>query len=756
MRRGIASVAGTMLTAVLAAAALTVPSFQLAMQDGPTPHSQARLVSDVASIQPGQPFTVGLHIALDPGWHTYWVNAGDAGHGVIARWELPDGFAIDSLHYPRPERIPFPPLMSYGYKDEVTLVATVTPPAGLAPGTTAKLVLDADWLVCEDVCIPATDRVSLELPVRAEAGSPSADAERVARARAELPVVRDDWSVRVARTEDGFVLGARPPEGWGGSLAGAYFFPLDMTTLTHTEYQDAGERDGELRLRLPHSPYILDEPEVLEGILTLPPGVAFDDAGSRALWVEVPVERESLAWTEEAVTPLEDPVVLVGAGVVTGGSALAGAGGVGAMSLLLALVFAFIGGLILNLMPCVFPILSLKALGFASKGGDRRGMRLDGLSFGAGVVLTFLLVAGVLLAVRAGGAEVGWGYQLQSPTVVALLAALMVGIGLWLAGVVELGASLTRVGGIGAAPGAGQPSAFFTGVLATIVATPCTAPFMGAAMGAALIRPAPEALAIFGGLGVGMATPYVMLAFWPALAQRLPRPGRWMETFKQLLAFPMFAVAIWLVWVFGLQVGMGGAAQLMFGLLLLAMAAWLVGRWPANAVSRRMRLATRGLAVTALAVALFAGAGATRLGVPMVDGATGAAALQWEAFSQEAIAAYRQEGRPVFVDFTAAWCISCQVNERVALQTTAVRRAFAERDVALLKADWTRRDPEITRALAAFGRVGVPLYILYPADPSAEPRILPELLTQRIMLEALDQLPAPPAAASQTTIGAWD
>jgi thiol:disulfide interchange protein len=273
------------------------------------------------------------------------------------------------------------------------------------------------------------------------------------------------------------------------------------------------------------------------------------------------------------------------------------------------------------------------------------------------------------------------------------------------------------------------------------VATPCTAPFMGAAMGAALIRPAPEALAIFGGLGVGMATPYVMLAFWPALARRLPRPGRWMETFKQLLAFPMFAVAIWLVWVFGLQVGIGGAAQLLFGLLLLSMAAWLIGRWPAPAISRRMRLATRGLALAALGAAVFAGVGATRLAIPLDDG-SGAPPLRWEEFSPAAIQAHRAEGRPVFVDFTAAWCISCQVNERLALQASAVRRAFAERDVALLKADWTRRDPEITRALAEFGRIGVPLYVLYPADPTAPPRVLPELLTPRIVLDALANLPA--------------
>jgi thiol:disulfide interchange protein/DsbC/DsbD-like thiol-disulfide interchange protein len=724
------------MSAVAAASLLLAPSFQLVMQEGGPSHSEARLISDVSSIQPGEPFTVGLHIVLDPGWHTYWVNAGDAGHGVLSRWELPAGFAVDSLHYPRPERIPYPPLMSYGYKDQVVLLATVTPPADLAPGTVARLGLDAEWLVCDDVCIPDRDQVALELPVASSPGPPSPDAELVARARAELPIESDAWQVRVARTDDGFVLAARPPEGWAGSLIDAYFFPVDMTTLAHTEWQEAGEREGELRLRLPESDYLYQEPDVLEGILTLAPGSGFDETGSRALWVAVPVEREVVAWAAEPVTPLPRPEAAVA------GTAPAGGG----LTLALALVFAFIGGLILNLMPCVFPILSLKALGFASKGGDRRGMRLDGLAFGAGVVLTFLLVAGILLGIRAGGAEVGWGYQLQSPAVVALLAALMFGIGLWLAGVVELGASLTRLGGLGTAGGA-QPSAFFTGVLATIVATPCTAPFMGAAMGAALVRPAPEALVIFGGLGVGMATPYVMLAFWPAMARRLPRPGRWMETFKQLLAFPMFAVAIWLVWVFGLQTGMGGAAQLLFGLLLLALAAWLIGRWPVSLVSPRVRLVTRGLATAALAGALLTGADATRLAGPA--GGDNPGALEWEEYSAAAITAHREAGRPVFVDFTAAWCISCQVNERVALQTGAVRRAFAERDVALLKADWTRRDPEISRALAEFGRVGVPLYVLYPADLSAEPRVLPELLTQRIVLDALSELPASPASRAQ-------
>jgi thiol:disulfide interchange protein DsbD len=300
--------------------------------------------------------------------------------------------------------------------------------------------------------------------------------------------------------------------------------------------------------------------------------------------------------------------------------------------------------------------------------------------------------------------------------------------------VFEVGVSLTRLGGLG---GSGEGSAFLTGVLATVVATPCTAPFMGAAVGAALIRPPAEGLLIFGALGVGMAAPYVALSFWPALARRLPKPGRWMETFKQVLAFPMFAVAIWLVWVFGLQTGIGGAAQLLFGLLLLAFAGWLVGRWPALSISTRTRWATRALAIGAVAGAVAAGVSATSSETPPPAGGGKAAALEWQPWSTASVEEHRTAGRPVFVDFTAAWCISCQVNERVALETPAVRRAFTERGVALLKADWTRRDPAITGALASFGRSGVPLYVYYPADSAADAVILPALLTPAIILATL-------------------
>ncbi len=716
----------------------------VAAQQDPTPHSEAELISEVSAVRAGEPFTIGLLITLDEGWHTYWKNAGDAGNGVLMDWTLPEGFTVDSLRYPVPERIPYPPLMNYGYYDEVVLLATVTPPADLAAGS-VEFAAVADFLVCADVCIPATANVDLTLPVRAGTGAiaASASAPLIRRFRGQMPIDGADWGARAARTEGGFVVSVTPPEGWSGAFNGAYFFPDDPITLSHVADQPAGLAGDELRLELTESEYLYGEPEVITGLLVLPEGQAFDEAGHRGIELSMPVEATGVEWATAAVTPLAAPAA--------GAASRAGAAG-GGLTLLVALFFALVGGVILNLMPCVFPILSLKALGFASRGGDRSAMRADGLAFGAGVIVTFLVVAGALLAVRAGGAQVGWGYQLQSPTVVALLAALMFGIGLWLAGVVELGASLTRVGGMGG--GDGRGSAFLTGVLATVVATPCTAPFMGAAIGAALIRPPVEALSIFAALGVGMAAPYVALSFWPGLARKLPKPGRWMETFKQVLAFPMFAVAVWLVWVFGLQTGMGGAARLLFALLLLSLAAWLVGRWPATLASGRIRIVTRSLALLALVTAVLVGAAAVRGAEPLPSGGGGGeAALEWEEFSPELVAEYRSQGRPVFVDFTAAWCISCQVNERVALHTEEVAAALRDYDVALIKADWTRRDPVITEALASFDRAGVPLYVLYPPDPSAEPRLLPELLTKKIVLDALRETLGEKPATKQAAAG---
>ena len=385
-------------------------------------------------------------------------------------------------------------------------------------------------------------------------------------------------------------------------------------------------------------------------------------------------------------------------------------------------------------MPCVFPVLSIKVLGFVEQGGaSRAAVRTHGAAFAAGVIASFLALGVALLVIRASGTLVGWGFQLQSPAVVGLLAGLFFVLGLSLLGVFDVGTSLTRLGGLLGSSG-GLGASFGSGVLATVVATPCIAPLMGAALGFALTQPPIPTLLIFGVIGVGMALPYAVLSMWPTLLGRLPRPGAWMETFRQLLAFPLFATALWLVWVFGQQTGVDGAAYLLAALLLVALGAWMLWRWPRTTASGRSYVLSRTGAAIMIVAALAVGLRGTRsqAGPPTDE--------SWQPFSAVRVVELQASGRPVFIDFTAAWCLTCKVNERVVLETEAIEEAFRQRDVVLLKADWTRQDPEITRALEAFGRTGVPLYVLYTGATDAPPIILPTILTKETLLEALEEI----------------
>ena len=689
-------------------------------QDDATPHSDARLVAEVASIRPGSPFSVALHVRLDPGWHTYWRNPGDSGSEALIEWALPEGWSTSEIHWPAPERLPAPPLMSYAYEDEVLLIVEISPPEGLAPGRTATLAGSAEFLVCREICLPARADLELVLPVVAERPAPDPSWARVFhRARERLPLIDTEWSAGAIDDGDAYRLTISPPPDWAADLEGAYFFPGDPTAVEHTPRQTFARRDGEVHLSLTKSAYNTG-PRSLEGVLVLPAGASFDDAGlRRSLALEAPVQVAA------ALPP----------------------GAASGLSLGAALAFAFLGGALLNLMPCVFPILSLKAMGFVRHGSENPlQARLHGLAFGGGVIFSFLVIAAVLMAIRATGTQVGWGFQLQSPSIVAVLAALLFVVGLAFLGVAEIGTALTRLGGAG-----GDESvrgSVMTGVLATVVATPCTAPFMGAAIGAALVRPPAEGLTVFAGLGVGMATPYVALSFWPPLIRRLPKPGRWMETLRQALAFPMFAVVVWLLWVFGLQTGVSGATWLLASLTLLAFGGWLVGRWPAEQISLKAYVLIRGLAVAVVATAVMSAVRGVRSAPADGSSLASTGTPVWTEYSQALVRDRRAEGRVVFVDFTAAWCISCQVNERVVLASGEVRDAFRDRDVALLKADWTRRDDRITRALASFGRSGVPLYVVYSPDLRAQPELLPAILTPGIVLGALERAASPLAGAS--------
>ena len=696
------------MKSLLCALVFTLAVSSLAAQDPNdlSPYSDALLVSEVQAIQPGEPFTVALRLTMDDGWHSYWVNPGDAGSATIIEWDLPPGFTAGEIQWPYPHYIEEPPLASYGYDDEVFLLVEVVPPDDLTAGQPVRLAALADWVVCKRICHPAMANVELDLPVTM--GTPPVDEQwqpQIADARGALPIQFDDWRARAWSTGSGHVLELTPPSGWNGRLDGARFFAGEEGLVSYAAPQTVSALRGTYRLALTPSEFASETPERLRGVVVAPDGTTWDGQ-ARALAVDAAI----------GPVPVQDA-------------------GSGRLTLAVALLFAFIGGLLLNLMPCVFPVLSIKILGIVEHGGaDKKRIRNHGVAFAAGVVAAFWALAAALLIIRAGGTQLGWGFQLQSPYFVAFLAGLFLLIGLNLMGVFQVGLALTRLGGHLDEP-SGYAGSVMSGVLATIVATPCIAPFMGAALGFALTQTALTTLLVFGFLGMGMALPYLLLSMAPTLVQRLPRPGPWMETLRQILAFPLFATAVWLVWVFGRQTGVDGVTYLVMALLLLGYAAWIVGRWNRLTVSRRTYFATRSVAITAVAAAVALTVKGTRgpQGPADVDG-------MWEEWSSAAVASHRSAGRPVFVDFTADWCLTCKVNERVVLATDEIESAFRERDVALLEADWTRRDPAITQALESFGVGGVPLYVLYPADPSGTPRVLPVILTKSIVLNALEEI----------------
>jgi thiol:disulfide interchange protein DsbD len=641
-----------------------------------SPRATATLVADVAATAPGETFRAALRLRLAPGWHTYWRHAGDAGAAAELAWQAPPGARVTDLPWPAPERIVYGPLVNYGYHGEVLLPVAVTLPAGLPDGP-VRIGLSATWLVCADVCIPEEGRFEIAIPRGAPQGSAAAPLFAAAEAAAprESPFAASAGrsGARLSLTLAGEGLSA-------ATVREAWFFPDRAGVLDHAAPQPMQLAAGRLTLALAAAPGA--EPAALSGL------VAITDPGGR---------RSAFA----VAAPVSGPAA-------------------GGLSLWRAAGFALLGGLLLNLMPCVFPVLAMKAMALARLSGAARGaVRRDSLAYGAGVLVCFLALGGLLLGLRAAGAASGWGFQFTAPAFVAATAWLMLAVGLNLSGVFAVGLP----GVLGARLG-GSGGAFGTGVLAVLVASPCTAPFMGAALAAAMAMPPSAALAIFACLGLGLAAPPLLFALAPGLAQLLPRPGAWMERLKQGLAFPMYAAAAWLVSVVAAQ---GGAEAVLFvlaGGVLLALGLWLLGL--AQASGRRLGLA----AGAAAAAVLLAAALLPRLEARAVP-VSGA-----EAWSEARVAALREAGRPVFVNFTAAWCLSCQVNERVALRGEAVRSAFERAGVVVLKADWTHGDATIGAALRAHGREGVPLYLFWPAGAAA-PVLLPEILTEATVLAAI-------------------
>ncbi len=690
-----------------------------------TERIEAELVPMSAWAAPGSTAVVAVRQAIKPDWHTYWRNPGDSGGATALAWTLPQGVRAGDIVWPVPERQRIAGLMNYGYSGEVYLPVPVEIPASARPGTSLPLTVRALFLVCSaEMCVPDELTLRLDLPVRE--GAAPVNPRHGAAITAVLENAPRPAGIEARITlQDGVMTLAAA----GGPLAGrdpgpSYFFPFEGGVIDHPADQTGVWGPQGLALRLQ-------------------PG-----GETRANGLTGPVEGVLVtrhgAW-EIRAGPGTAPAGTGGSGTLatapdsTGTGRSSDAGSATTLATFAqAVLFAILGGLILNLMPCVFPILAMKAASLAGSAHDVRHARRDGLAFLAGVLTTFLLLAGGLLVLRATGEAVGWGFQLQSPPVTAGLALLMLAVALNLSGVFHVGGSLQDVGSGPLSRLPGGSGAFFTGALAVIVAAPCTAPFMAFALGAALVMPWPMALLVFLGLGLGLALPFVAVSLSPGLLARLPRPGPWMERLKGLLAFPMYATALWLAWVFSRQTG-AEALGLLFGAgVLLSLGLWLVGGGQTErGFGRRGVLHLTAGAIALLLAAATAGLAAVMpADLPVTEAGDPPAGPTSAPWSAAAVAAARAEGRPVLVNFTADWCVTCKINERTSLSSAGVKAALERADAVYLVGDWTRRDDAITAELQRHGRSGVPLYLLY-APGSAEPRILPQLLTEGVVVEAL-------------------
>jgi thiol:disulfide interchange protein DsbD len=665
-------------------------------------HLKVSLLADQASISANSSHTavpphVGLLFDLEPGWHVYWSNAGDSGEPPTVTWTLPAGVAVGPLQFPVPKRLPLGPLMDFGYETQVLFPAELHIHSDGA--NAVPIAADVSWLVCRQACIPGKAHLTMTLPMGD--GGASAYAALFEKTFASMPKVLPAKAKAIfSRVPNGFQLAVLT----GSRVEGAQFFPSDQSVIANAAPQPVVPRGDGAVIGLKQDENLAKTPQTLNGIVVLANGTSYMVRAAQGTIPPPPLSVSQSAGLARYIG------------------------------------FALIGGLLLNLMPCVFPVLFIKALALVrSSTAERRAMRVQGLAYTVGILVSFWIVVAVLLALRAGGRQLGWGFQFQSPVFVAMIALLLFFLGLSLAGMFEIGLSVTSAGS-SLANKHGLAGSFFTGVLAVVVATPCAAPFLGAAIGFALVQSAAMAFAVFTALGVGLALPYLVLAFQPAWTRLLPKPGAWMELLKQATAVPIFATVIWLVWVFAQLAGATALIGLLTAFLLLGIAGWVLGRWPARLSATATAVAILVLAVAApvYAVRTFP---APESVAPRASGAKVDHTRAWQPFTPDVVAQYQAQGRPVFVDFTADWCLSCQVNERVVLERPEVLNKLQDGKIALVRADWTRHDEDIARALATLGRSSVPTYALYPGTPGAPARVLPEVLTTKTVLDALKALP---------------
>ena len=678
-----------------------------------TEHTRVRLVAPEA-VGSNTPFFLGVEVEIQPEWHTYWLNPGDSGIPTRVKTTLPEGFIAGPLHFPVPHRFEMEGLLNYGYTEKVVFLLPITP-KDVKSGESYEAKAQVDMLVCKDICVPEKAQLSVTLQ-----GGDASSAEAAMEddffktAIATIPKIHPEKQARYS-VENGRILFHLPlvpssPEA-----------QHDLFVLTQGVTEIGQPKEYAT------TPISQEPPSLALG--TIEPGAQIDAVWMQAVHDRTPNLMQIRFYRDDAAAVADQSALVEKAPAAKKVNASAAKE---SLSFFAALLFALLGGLILNAMPCVFPILSLKALALARKAeAEHTEVRAHGFAYTLGVLICFATLGGLLLALQAGGRQIGWGFQLQSPGFVGAMASLFFLLGLNLLGVFEFplfGTSL-QVG-----TKESSKSSFLTGVLAALVATPCTAPFMGSALGAAIGKPPAIAMGIFLALGLGMALPFLLLSFFPHWARCLPKPGLWMQRLKEILAFPMLAAALWLFWVMAQQVDALGLAWMLMALWFVGFGAWLWHVLQSSAPLRRR--------VALLAVFILWALALHMAGNPPLDYAshTNAAALNYvlpnaESYSADRLEKLRADGRPVFIDATAAWCLTCKVNERGALSSDVVKQAFAEKNIAVLVADWTNEDAEITKLLGQFGRNGVPLYLYYP--PQSEPKILPQLLTPTNILQAL-------------------
>jgi len=674
---------------LLACALVFAPLLRAATKPAPV---KASLVAADASVKPGQPLTVALRLVHDAHWHTYWLNPG-TGLATSLKWNLPAGWTAGEIQWPAPLALKDKAgnTIGNGYEGELFLPVTLTPPANVTAGSSVELKASADWLMCAEICVPGSADVSLTLPV--STGTPNPDAtygEKIRTTVAGLPRADAAWKVTASRDAKNITLTITPNANSTAAPANLHVFSDDGLVAFDLPQTVKPNGQGGFTLVAPISPDGPKDAKNLLGVLTTStswvPGATL-----RGLRVDT---------TFVAAAPPSTPIA----------------------QLLGTLVLAFLGGLVLNLMPCVFPVLGIKILGFVNQSGqDKKKVVLHGLVFALGVLLSFWSLAAVLAILRAGGQELGWGFQLQEPGFVFILAAVMLVFAMNMSGVFEFGLSATAVGA-DLQLKSGFAGSFFTGVLATAVATPCSAPFLAPALGAALAVPTGESFVIFTAIAVGLSAPYLLLSLFPQAVKILPRPGAWMETFKQFMAFPLYGTVGALVWVLAGQLG-DDSLMAILGLVTIALGIWVYGRWTAPGASAgRVRFGYGGLLVLLLVGAW--------LGWPAQS------KVVWEPWSPEAVTKLRAEKRIVYVDFTARWCATCQTNKKLVFGSADVLKVFADKKIATLRADWTNKDPRITAELAAYNRSAVPFNVIWLPGKDA-PVILPELLTPGSVLDVV-------------------